>query len=154
VVSGVLMFFANGLLQATLPWGTKSVSDIKASPEVGKAIASTTQDGMMYVNEGVAAFIAVKPQRYYVMSRFFGIEFVTQLIAGAALTGALMLTRGQPLEARLGLVALIALMGIASIDLSYWNWWGFSTRYTLGVAVNRFVIYMVAGAVLALFIVR
>jgi hypothetical protein len=51
-------------------------------------------------------------------------------------------------------VVLVALAGITSIDLSYWHWWGFSNRYTLGVAVNRLIAYVLAGVVVALLIVR
>jgi hypothetical protein len=46
------------------------------------------------------------------------------------------------------IVGLVALAGIASIDLQYWNWWGFSARYTIGVAVNRLLGCLIAAFVL------
>lgn len=109
LAGGVILFFVNGLLQATLPWGTKSVGDIKASPEVGQAIASTTTNGMFYTNEQVAAFVAAKPASYYSIGRFFAVEFVTQLLTAAILAGVLLFTLGLPPEQRLLLVALVAL---------------------------------------------
>jgi hypothetical protein len=154
VLGGVILFFLNGLLQALLPWGTKSVGEVKAPPEVSEAIARKTTDGMMFTNEGVSAFIAVKPAAYYSLGRYFAVEFVTQLLTGAILAGVLMFTLGQPIEQRLLLVALVAFASITSIDLSYWNWWGFSNRYTLGVAVNRFIATMIAGGVVAALVIR
>lgn len=154
VLGGVILFFVNGLLQAVLPWGTRSVSEVKAPPEVGEAIARTTTNGMMFTNEAVSAFIAVKPAVYYSLKRYFFVEFITQLLTGAVLAGVLMFTVGQPIEQRLLLVALVALAGITSIDLSYWNWWGFSNRYTLGVAVNRFIITVIAGGAVSFLVVR
>jgi ABC-type thiamin/hydroxymethylpyrimidine transport system permease subunit len=88
------------------------------------------------------------------LGRYFAVEFVTQFLTGAILAGVLMFTIGQPFEQRLLLVAFVALASITSIDLSYWNWWGFSNRYTLGVAVNRFISTMIAGGVVAALVIR
>jgi hypothetical protein len=42
---------------------------------------------------------------------------------------------------------------LLSVDAQYWNWWGFSTVYTIGVAVNRVLGYIVMGVALLAFIV-
>ncbi len=87
------------------------------------------------------------------MGRYFAIEFVTQMLAAAVLVAILALTAGQPASARLGVLALAGAASVLSVDAQYWNWWGFSTVYTIGVAVNRLLGYIVMGAALLAFIV-
>jgi drug/metabolite transporter (DMT)-like permease len=156
IVAGVILFLWTGLTQNFLPWGIKQVQTPKPEDDerVSKAIASMTTDGMALVSKGVTALVAARPAAYYNMGRYFAIEFVTQMIVGAVLAGILMLTAGQPLETRLLLIGLVVLAGIGSIDLQYWNWWGFSNLYTLGVAVNRLLGYLIAAGVVAAFIIR
>lgn len=143
-VGSLILFLWTGFAQSVLPWGVKSVGDHPAAQAVGEALAAQP-DGMAYVKHKVAAFIAIRPERYYAMGRFFAIEFATQLLAAATLVGILALTTGLDDGARLLLVALAGAAGVASVDLQYWNWWGFSSIYTLGVAVNRLMGYLLAG---------
>jgi hypothetical protein len=157
VVAGVVLFLWTGLTQNLFPWGIKAVDEPKRKEDgekVGAAIAGMTTNGMAMINDHVAAFVAIKPQSYYNMGRYFALEFVTQLLVGAVLAGILVLTRGQTLENRLILIGLVGLAGVASIDLQYWNWWGFSNRYTFGLAFNRLVGYLIAGGIVTSFILR
>lgn len=157
IAAGIILFLWTGFTQNVIPWGIRSVNELRRKEDaerVGAAIASSTTNGMALITDGVTAFIAIKPTVYYNMGRYFAIEFITQLLAGAVLATVLTLTLGLPNETRLVLVGLMALAGIASIDIQYWNWWGFSHRYTLGVAVNRLVGYLIAAAVLIGFIIR
>lgn len=156
VVAGVILFFWMGLTQNVTPWGIKRVVSPGAADQerIGQSLAEMTTDGMALITKQVTAFVAIRPASQYRMGRYFAIEFITQVIVGGVLSGMLMLTAGQPLETRLLLVGLVGLAGIASIDLQYWNWWGFSNLYTLGIAVNRLLGYLIAGGVVAAFIIR
>jgi hypothetical protein len=157
VVGGIVLFLWTGLTQNFLPWGIKAVDEPKRKEDglkVGSAIAEMTTNGMAIISEPVVAFVVVKPGSSYHMGRYFAIEFVTQLLVGAVLAGILLMTQGQVLETRLLLIALVGLAGVTSIDLQYWNWWGFSNRYTFGLAFNRLVGYLIAGGIVANFILR
>jgi hypothetical protein len=137
IIGGIILFFWTGLSQALIPWGTKSVGEHPAPDELGDSIAKGTTNGMMYITKKVSAFIAVKSESYYNIPRYFMIEFATQLLTATVLVVILALTDTLSNEIRLALVGLMGLITISSVDLQYWNWWGFSTRYTVGVAVNR-----------------
>lgn len=156
VVAGVILFFWMGVTQNVTPWGIKRVVSPGAVDQdrIGQALAEMTTDGMALITKRVTAFIAIRPAAQYQMRRYFALELVTQVLAGGVLAGILLLTVGQPLETRLLLIGLVGLAGIASIDLQYWNWWGFSNLYTLGMAVNRLLGYLIAGGVVAAFIIR
>ena len=148
IVGSVVLFLWTGLAQNVLPWGVKSVRPHEARDGVGAQIAGVRRNGMIYITDQVAAFIAVKPEAYYSPTRYMALELVTQIGVAAVLTAILVLTRTLPDGERPLLVVLVGAAGIASIDLQYWNWWGFSTRYTLGLAFNRLVGYVLAGFVL------
>ncbi|MDX2078536.1 MAG: hypothetical protein SFZ02_19040 [bacterium] len=148
IIGGVILFFWNGLSQAIIPWGIKSVGEHPDPDELGEVIAKGTTSGMVYITKRVAAFIAIKPESYYSIPRYFMIEFGTQLLTSVVLVTILALTQSLSNEVRLALVGLVGLASVTSVDMQYWNWWGFSTRYTIGVAVNRLVGYLLAGGVL------
>lgn len=156
VVAGVILFFWMGLTQNVTPWGIKRVVSPGTVDQerIGQALAELTTDGMALVTKRVTAFIAIRPAAQYQMRRYFALELVTQVLAGAVLSGILMLTVGQPLALRILMIGLVGLAGIISIDLQYWNWWGFSNLYTLGIAVNRLLGYLIAGGLVAAFIIR
>ncbi|MCU0479781.1 MAG: hypothetical protein MUE54_01060 [Anaerolineae bacterium] len=147
IIGGIILFFWGGISQALIPWGIKSVGGHPNPDELGVVISKATTNGMIHIANHVAAFIAVSPKNY-TMSRYFMIEFITQVVVSAVLVIILTLTDSLSNEIRLALVGLVGLITISSVDLQYWNWWGFSTRYTVGVAVNRLAGYLVVGVVL------
>ncbi|TVR20869.1 MAG: hypothetical protein EA396_09360 [Anaerolineaceae bacterium] len=147
-VGGVVLFLWTGLAQNIFTWGVRSVQQHDGDDTIGGALAEVSEDGMLYVKDRVAAFIAIKPTSYYSTKRYFIIEFITQLAVGCVITAILLLTDGLADGQRVLIIGLVGLAGVASIDLQYWNWWGFSSRYTLGVAVNRLVGYLLATVIL------
>lgn len=157
IVAGVLLFIWSGASQAATPWGIRSVKSLKPDELDGlpDSITRVTPPTGMYgvFNQQVATFMAVRPGAYYRMGRYFAIELITQLLVGAFLTGILTLTNEHSLEAQLVLVGLVSLLAHAAIELQYWNWWGFTTRYSLGFAVNRTVGLLIIGFVVANWII-
>lgn len=142
-VAGVLLFLWGGLTQALTPWGIRAVKPVPAEEAAGLTtqMHAITPPSRMYAvfDDKVAALLAVKPGAYYNMGRYFAVEFVTQLTAGALLTGILLLTAPLGVGTQLTLVGLMALSAALTIDVQYWNWWGFSPAFTFGLLVNRSV---------------
>jgi hypothetical protein len=153
VVGGIVLFLWSGLSQSLFPWGIQAITQPANEADIGAAIASVTEDGMVYIGSPVTAYVAVKPAAYNAPARYFTIEFITQLLVAAVLMAILVLARGLSMRERVGLVGLVALAGIFTVDLQYWNWWGFSTLYSVGFAVNRLVGYLIAGSIQARFFV-
>jgi hypothetical protein len=50
---------------------------------------------------------------------------------------------------RVLLVALMGLFGFVSISISYWNWYGFPTDFTVAEAITEVVGWLLAGLVMA-----
>ncbi|KYC43757.1 hypothetical protein WA1_00910 [Scytonema hofmannii PCC 7110] len=152
VFGGILLFLWSGITQNLTPWGIKSVGELDEQAGIGESLERISTKGLYYVKDKVAAFIAIKPETYYSMRRYFIIEFVTQVLVAAVLSAILLLTNTLSISTRLLLIGLVTLAGIFSIDLQYWNWWGFSNIYTVGVAVNRLTGYLLISFFLIRFI--
>ena len=146
IAGGVLLFLWSGLTQSLTPWGIKSVKEFEDQSAVGEILERQPTKGLYYFKDKVTAFIAVKPESYYSITQFFIIEFITELFVATTLTAILLLTATQSITTQLLLIGLTTLTGIFSIDLQYWNWWGFSTIYSLGVSINRLIGHLLIKA--------
>jgi hypothetical protein len=153
-VAGLILFFWTGFTQNVLPWGIKSVQEDKNLDALTTQIKQISEYGVYYTHQDVAVFLAIKPASYYNMGRYFVLEFITQVFVGLILALILGATLGLSLETRLGIILLVGGAGVFSVDVQYWNWWGFSNIYTVGVAINRLLGYLIAGFVIANFIIR
>jgi hypothetical protein len=81
-----------------------------------------------------------------------GTEFATELaeaLIAAALVSMAALSGFVP---RVGLVLLVGLAAAITTNVSYWNWYGFPTAYTLAYSLIEFVGYTLAGIVIALIV--
>jgi hypothetical protein len=79
-------------------------------------------------------------------------QLLTELASSivAALMAAAVLT--QVRSGYLGRVLLVTAMGVfgfASILVSYWNWYGFPTDFTIGAALAEIIGWFLGGLVLA-----
>ncbi|AFY49654.1 hypothetical protein Nos7524_3880 [Nostoc sp. PCC 7524] len=149
IVAGLVLFIWSGVTQ-NLPWGIKSVKPDIKNVVATQAIASESQNGMMYLNGEIVAFVAVKPKTYYSPQRFFIVEFVTQILAGMILCLLLSQLFDLSLVGRQFIILLVSLLIVVTTDMSYWNWWGFSHPYTLGVAANKIIGLQLASLVVSL----
>lgn len=141
LVGGVILFFWTGLAQNVLPWGVKSVR-AHGENDGAPLVKSDMPTGMVFTTHGIAALIAARPQAYYNPMRYLALEFVTQLVVSAALVLVLAAFAPLDLGQRLLVGVGIWLVGFASIDLQYWNWWGFTLTYTVGIGFNRLMGYL------------
>lgn len=82
-------------------------------------------------------------------------KFVTELLSNilAALVAAFLLSKAVGnlggFIGKAGFVALFGLFAGLDIDLSYWNWYGFPTNYTLAYMADHIIGWFLGGLVLA-----
>ena len=75
----------------------------------------------------------------------FGKELVTAWIAAFLLAQAVL----AGYVARVGFVSLIGLAASITTNVSYWNWYGFPTSYTLAYGFTDFMGYVAAAFAIA-----
>jgi hypothetical protein len=100
---------------------------------------------------GPTALVAFNPGRGLAIgSRPLAAELFSNL--AACVLAAWLLTRlapGTRYLARVGVVAGLGVFAVLSIEVSYWAWYAFPTRYLLGQLLDQTVGYGLAGLVIA-----
>jgi hypothetical protein len=74
-------------------------------------------------------------------------EFVTEFAEALLLAFLLAQMRLSSFGSRLGCVLAIALVGVITTNVPYWNWYGFPLAYTLPYAFTQIIGYVIAGIV-------
>ena len=77
------------------------------------------------------------------------IEFVKEVIVSLIAAFLLAQTVFAAYAARVGFVALTGLAAGLTTNVSYWNWYGFPTDYTIAYAAIEIIGYIVAGLAIA-----
>jgi hypothetical protein len=153
-VAWILMTVINAIGFAT-PWISGAFQPVDEAA-LGAAIKAHVGEryGVYTAHGPVFAFVAVRDASYYNFRNYFIREFITQLIAAVLLVWVLTLTRALGWQTQLALVALLAGAAALVIHGQYWNWWGFSARYTLPAAINFVAAWLIPAFVLARWLVR
>lgn len=154
VIGGILLFLFDGAFQAIPGIGVRSVERLQTNA-LTTADFDTKANRMSYLlTDNTVSFIATQSSDYYNMPRFFIIEFFTALAIAWLL--ALLFTRmkGFGLKDRLLFTVGFALIASFAIHLPYWNWWGFSSPYTLGVVLKTIVGWLLVAFIQNRFIFK
>ncbi|MDX2008426.1 MAG: hypothetical protein SFU83_24540 [Meiothermus sp.] len=144
LLGGTVLFAWSGVTQ-NLPWGFRAVGKVDSAPELADRVRRQTGDGMFFTTDGVSSLVVVRPQNYYNPARYFGLEFLTQVAVALVLTAVLSLISPLGGGQKLAVIGLVGLVTALAVDFQYWNWWGFSSRYSLGMASNRLLGWLLAA---------
>jgi hypothetical protein len=88
--------------------------------------------------------------------KYLGLEFLSDLVAGWIFAYALWvaLPRVTTFAGRIAFVTLLGTLPFIVSDFSYWNWYGYPTRFEVGQILDYVVGALLAGIVLAWFFRR
>ena len=84
------------------------------------------------------------------MGKFLTIEFITELCEALLAVWLLAQTRIVTFAGRLGFVTVAGIMAALATNVSYWNWWGFPTAYTVSYMFIQIVGFFLVGLVAAI----
>ena len=174
IVAGIVVFIWGAVSHMVLGLGEAGIKGLPNEEAVLSALrANVTEPGFYFFPWGdmegskeqmdawaekyrtsPAGIMIYKPQGGEMMPPSMLItELVTNILA--ALIAAFLLSRALGgLGGLFGKAAFVSLFGLfagVEIDLSYWNWYGFPTSYTVSYIVQHVVGWFLAGLVLALF---
>jgi hypothetical protein len=147
-----------------LPLGEAGIKQIENEETLLAAMQSTLPGPGMYVfpkmdaggdqaaNEkkmatGPSGIMVYFPSRDFQFGRSLAIEFVTELALVAIGMCLLRLTRIGTFAGRLGFFALLGLAVVTATNVSYWNWYGFPSTYTLAQCLTGCAGFLFAGVV-------
>ena len=88
--------------------------------------------------------------REFAFGKWLTVEFAIELFESLLAVFLLAQTRHVSFGARVGFVTVLGIAVAVWTNLSYWNWYGFSRRYTAAYMVTEAVGFICAGLVIAL----
>lgn len=84
------------------------------------------------------------------MGKFLTVEFITELIEALLVVTLLAQTRIVTFAGRVGFVTAAGILAAIATNVSYWNWWGFPTVYTVSYILIQVIGFFLVGIVAAI----
>lgn len=150
-----ILFIVLNIVASKLPWGVENV----LRTEIGAhEVDNFTENGQSSMNliltEKSMSFVSTRDRSYYSMNRFFSVNMLLILCSAIFLCSILHLLQDQPFRKKMTVITLFGLFAITSIHLTYWNWWGFSTVYSIGVSTSTLINLLIVSFLLAKYIFK
>jgi hypothetical protein len=165
-LGGVAMFLWASLAHLALPLGRAGIREIPGEPALlGVMHSALGESPGLYVFPGMGANADMHQYEQALAANPSGLliyhppgakvltpaqlitEFLTELLEALLLTWLIAQTRLESRPSRIGFVIVVGLVAAVSTNVSYWNWYGFPTAYTLAYMTTQFVGYLAAGMV-------
>ena len=171
LVAGIVVFFWGAIAHMALPIGTMGIPQNPGEDKVVAAIKDTIREPGFYfipgrdmskplskseeeaytakIKQGPSGVMVIHPEGSDSMSpRQLLTELGSSIVA--AFLAALVLTQVRSgYFGRVLVVTAMGLFGFLSILVSYWNWYGFPTDFTIGAVLDEVIGWFLAGLVLA-----
>jgi hypothetical protein len=180
VLGAIAMFIWTALAHTVLPLGTVGVREMRNEAAVITALHGNVGRGEgIYVFPGLglgsnpsreekreamsrmsgklangpSGFLVYHPRRPFNFAAAIGVEFLTELAQAFLVVFLLSQTRLVSFGARVGFVVVAGILAAITTNLSYWNWYGFSKRYTASYMLIEIVGFLLIGLIAA-FVLR
>ena len=177
ILGGIAMFIWTSIAHMVLPLGEAGVSEmgseiplldamksslgdrrgffifpgLHASPNASKQEKADAMKLMIdRAASGPAGILVYHPSRPFAFARWLTIEFITEVVQALLVVALLAQTRLTSFGGRVFFVTVAGILAAITTNVSYWNWYGFPSRYTVGLMFTEIVGFLVAGIVAAL----
>ncbi|GAC1626031.1 MAG: hypothetical protein NVS9B13_21960 [Candidatus Acidiferrum sp.] len=175
IVGGLVAFLWSWVSWGVLPWHEKALLKFQNEAEVTAMITSHTIDSGMYLLPGKTPtngltgeqkkaaeaadmekmqkqpimLAAIRRNGFGSMAQGLVIQLLCQMAAAFLLTWLLLQTSGLSYARRVIFLAVAGLTASVIVDLPNWNWWGFSSAYTLVNLADFTLTWLLAGLAIA-----
>jgi mannose/fructose/N-acetylgalactosamine-specific phosphotransferase system component IIC len=137
---------------STLPSETAVVSELEkdVGERAGLYLFPAMGSGANTQPVGPVGFLVWRPHVVRSLDPAnLGSEFASELAQALIAAVLLSMAAVSGFVPRVGFVLLLGIAAAITTNVSYWNWYGFPTNYTLPYALIELVGYAVAGVVIA-----
>jgi len=165
ILGSIILFVWSAISWMALPWHMQTMHSFKndaAIIEVVKANADKSgvyflptpnaqqqQNSMTTEMKGPFVLAAVQFENMPAMAHSLGIQFIMELITAFFACCLLARTKGLGYFGRLGFIFTFSLAIATMSYVPYWNWFGFSTDYTLVGMADIIISWFLAGIIMA-----
>jgi hypothetical protein len=156
ILGGLTMFLWGMVSWTVLPWNRANLRAFTDEAAVAQVLVANAPVRGVYVvpgpdraeSTGPRAFVAFDARDLGVRGRPMGGGLLIQIFGGFCLTWLLIQAR-MGYWGRVGSAAAAGLFAGIVSDLPNWNWWNFSTGYTITSVVDHTLAGLLAGFVIA-----
>ena len=106
--------------------------------------------GEKYANNPSGILMYHPPGRPLTMGKWLGIEFGTELVESMLVVFLLAQTRVSSFSGRVGFVFVAGILAAIATNVSYWNWYGFPSVYTVSYMSIQVIGFLCVGLVAGL----
>ncbi len=182
ILGAVAMFLWSAVAHIVTPLGETGISEIPSEPSVLSVMQSSLGDKHgMYLFPGMGVGPnATREQKSQAMQQYqtkldsnpsgiliyhpagakgmtgskLAIEFLTELLEALIIAFLIANSRATTLGSRVLVGLMVGIAAAVTTNISYWNWYGFPTNYTLAYMSIEVVAFLVAGTVAGLVLRR
>ena len=176
VIAGIVMFLWGAVSHMWLGIGDVGLKPMPNEAAVAAALKSNINEPGLYVmpmmgienphratkeqqealaakmTEGPTAMLIYRLTGEPISAKLLGVELASN-IAAALVVGMILSLGAVGFSRGVTISTLVGLAGWLSINVSYWNWYGFPTQFVTGELIDQIVSWLLAGFVLG-FILR
>lgn len=145
LVAGFFILTLIGALSSTLPIGINTVERMETNSSEFDSVLGMK----LILTDQTMTFSSTRPKSYYSLSKFFKFNFMTNLILSFLILLLVHTISGLDNKKRFQSLLLVAIISIFSTHIPYWNWWGYSTSYTLGVSLFTILALVLTGLIIS-----
>lgn len=167
LLGGLVMFVWGFLVHAVLPLGKAGLAGLEAEEQIVAALESSRTPQGLYVypwqkpgesddsygermTRSSFGLLVYNPPRETLMDpKQFLAEFASNAAAAFVAACLLACTTLRSYFARVGFVAMLGFAAWLSIEVSYWNWYGFTAPYLGAQLVEQVGCFALAGLAIA-----
>lgn len=132
-LGALVLFVFDGSYQALPNFGVRAVERIESN-DLTTSKFTELSDRMAYIaSDNTVSFVATKKANYYNLLNFFILEFLSDIVISLLFALVFGLIKFKNFHDRIVLTLAFSLIASFAIHIPYFNWWGFSTSYTIGV---------------------
>jgi len=164
VFGGIAMFVWSSIAHMVLPLGEAGIRQIDKEEALLVTMQSTLNQPGFYmfpkmppgndqaayqakIANGPSGMMVYFPRREFAFGKLLGVEFTTELVEALIAAWLLSMTMVATFMGRLGVYALAGLIAAVATNISYWNWYGFPSAYTLAYMFTIWMGYICAGLI-------
>ena len=153
VVTAIALFAWQSISNTVIPWHMATMREFANNDAVVQAVrANAPENGVYHSPQGVLAAVALTPtliDKTALIPQMLGKQFVINLVVAFLL--ALVTLRLRPATPVRIAIALgtAGLAGSVLIEVSNWNWYGFSLPWSTVNVIDHTIQWFLAGLVLA-----
>jgi hypothetical protein len=99
---------------------------------------------------GPSGILLYHPTRQFSFGKLLGVEFATELIEAILVVFLLAQTAIASFFGRVGFIFVAAILAAMATNVSYWNWYGFPSVYTVSYMSIQVIGFLCVGLVAGL----